>query len=196
VEAFVVGGRTFRLRDFDFYTVDAAAVVPQNHKPHKPDTHEVLECLTVLSRNSTPAPYAVTAKVIAELIIGFDPSQGTTTPRFGGRTADAWFNEFVAIGVIRRILEDQMVKSGVLRKVVAGGAFGPRYDSPFVLFRSTNRVGYVLTQDYDASVEANAVTATGRNLDALRAQATATVALRHADEVETEVARLIEAAGL
>lgn len=140
-------------------------------------------------------PSAVSLFTIAQRILGFDPSAGKDNAAYGGKTKEGWYGEHISMTALRKVIA-QLEEDGVIKAVKASGAYERGGEERFVQFPYRTKSGYVLADDYEASVARYNDKAREVQIQRLRQEAYKTVAERHADELEAEVERLISERGI
>jgi len=146
-------------------------------------------------------PQIVSVEKIIVRLIGHDPTIGVNTDTtYGGRGKNAVYGDHISVGSVTKIL-DQLVEDGELVKVKE-----PTYDEKrlgggdknveYVSFPYRNKVGYITADVLADSKVKVTEEKNAKKVAKLRQTAAETVAARHADEVEEELARLREQAGI
>ncbi|KQO98793.1 hypothetical protein [Leifsonia sp. Leaf264] len=157
-----------------------------------PSQEAVRDVIADLSADTSysAGPRAVSFKVLTAALIGFDPSIGRQSAEFGGKTPEGWAAEHLMAGHVKKRLAE-LVDDGVLRPVREGTFRDKSTDPTYVTFPYGIRSGWVLADAYDDSVAAVTAKRDATRLAKLRDQARATIADRHAEEVEEELQRLL-----
>jgi hypothetical protein len=150
----------------------------------------------------TLKPNIVMHDQIMVALIGEDPTRGrnTDTKYTGGKSKSAIYNERISVSGVNKVL-DELIEDGELVKVK-----DPTYNetkngtadknAPFVSFPYRAKSGYILKDDLDDAKVAIRDNQNAAKIAKLRNQASVTIAERHADEVEEELKRLREEAGI
>jgi hypothetical protein len=191
-DSIVVCGRRFHLPQHDVYLIDPDRMVEKNPAALVLTEEEIRDCVADLSRAHRPAgskPTSVSPLDIAQHAIGFDPS----VYGYSSSSKESNFTPFIKVGALKKSLS-RLVEEGVLRKVVSGGYGHPSVDDRYVFIHG--KAGYVTTVDYEESVLLVDGKARIERIAELRKRAEHLVAERYPQEVEAELARLVEKAGL
>jgi hypothetical protein len=189
----VVAGLTWNTSSASFYRAadGSPEICPQRVVVTAEEVRDHFADLTVgVQTVEVSRPSAVNMDQIMLRVLGYDPSAGRREKNFGGKSKSAWINEHWATTQNLKAVQS-LVDDGVLRLVKVGTYNSPSIDETFVRFPFRTKTGWVLSEQYEA-VRVDVAAKERRAVSAkLLAQARATVADRHAAEVQEELTRLL-----
>lgn len=144
-------------------------------------------------------PLAMSDRMIALKVLGFDPTRGQKTDtNYGGHTPDSYFNKFIYMSKLRRELGAMEIE-GVLTKVTEGNYYSDaktKRIARLVRFPYRSKSGYVLTADLHESARIADAEKRNTQRDKLIETAKSTVAEKYAAEVQAVYEAQCAAAGI
>lgn len=189
-----VNGKLFSTGVHTFYLLNPAETVTRDPAPLELTQDELRDVIADLCI-STPGPRVTAPSLmdIVETVLGFDPAIGLNTSGFGGKSKDGYINQFLKVGALRKSLTS-LEADGAIRKLTSGSYLQASADDRYAIIRG--RTGYVTTEAWEEAVANVDEGRRLKQLDKLREQAARNVAQRHQDEVDKELTRLAEEAGI
>jgi polyhydroxyalkanoate synthesis regulator phasin len=130
-------------------------------------------------------------------LIGENPTVGRNTDtQYGGKSRTAVFNERISTSSVNKVI-DQMIEDGELVKVKEN-TYRDKSDknNAYVTFPYRSKSGYVLAEELEEAKELVNELKNSQAVEKLTQEARMTVAAKHEDEVQAEVARLRAEAGI
>lgn len=195
IDRVTVRGREFVISaDHSIFAVRLADVRPRKDPVRELTDAEVFAKVDELG---TPEgggkPIIVSRTDIIVSVLGFDPADRMPVAAYGGRSPEAYRNQFIRAGKLKASL-DHLVASGEIKHLTAPSRLVIRpVDTRAVTFPYETRSGYVTARAHKSALQALAVRQRAVQLEKYEAAAINTVATRYPDEVAAEIARLIAA---
>lgn len=190
----LINGKLFSTSIHTLYLLDPDETVVRDPAPVELTDEEVRDVIADLCvSTSGPKVSAPSITDIVDSVLGFDPALGMSTSEFGGKSRDGYTNQFLKMGPLRRSLA-RLQADGAIRKLTSGSFLNASADDRYAKIRS--KTGYVTSQAYDEAVAAVDEGRRKKQIEQLRTQAGKNVAEHHQDEVEQELVRLAEEAGI
>tara|TARA_R110002051_G_scaffold314950_4_gene392664 strand:- start:9435 stop:10154 length:720 start_codon:yes stop_codon:yes gene_type:complete len=188
-DSIMVAGVRLNPASHDVEFVADADLTPGRPAVLEPTAEQVIKAVEDTTMTFDGKPHVRSTRDILTELIGFDAAGMLRGKDFGGKTVDGWFNQFIKVSATKRML-DTLTADGSIVKVNPGNRFTATPDY-YALHFGDVRSGYVTAAAHAQAHAALVAKQDEARIAQLRIRATATVAARHQDEIETELARLL-----